>query len=255
MIQVVSYGAGVNSTAMLVEMVGRAEPCDAIVFADTGGERPQTYEYMQSFSSWLVGHGYPAIATVQNDGMHKTLEAECLTNRRLPSVAFGFKSCSDKYKRRPFAKWLKAQELGDVTVCIGFDADEPHRGERGNASEDPYLKRYPLIEWGMGREECLGVIRGAGLPIPGKSACFFCPNSKVHEILSLPQVLLDRALKIESNASLTSIAGLGRRWSWADLVRSDRAQMRLFRQDLDMPCDCFDGDGSHENEAIVEGRA
>ena len=240
-LQIVSYGAGTNSTALLVEMVRRGEPCGAIVFADTGGERPETYAYAKMFSAWLVVHGYPAIVTVQNDGMHRTLEAECLTNKRLPSVVFGYKSCSDKYKRRPFAKWLKAQALGDVTVCIGFDADEPHRADRGAASGDPYAKRYPLIEWDIGRDECLDTIRSAGLPLPGKSACFFCPNSKAHEILSLPQPLIDRALKIEANAELTAMKGLGRGWRWADLIRADRAQMDLFTCHAEMPCGCFDG--------------
>jgi hypothetical protein len=242
-LQIVSYGAGTNSTAMIVEMLRRGEPCDAIVFADTGGERPETYDYVAMFSAWLVAHGYPAIVTVQNDGMHRTLENECLTNKRLPSVVFGYKSCSDKYKRRPFAKWLKAQEwpMADVTVCIGFDAAEPHRADRGAASDDPYDKRYPLIEWDMGREECIDTIRGAGLPLPGKSSCFFCPNSKAHEILSLPQPLLDRALRIEANAELTAMKGLGRGWKWADLIRADRAQMDLFTCHAEMPCGCFDG--------------
>lgn len=242
-LQIVSYGAGTNSTAMLVEMVRRSEPCAEIVFSDTGGERPGTYVYVEMFSRWLVAHGYPAIVTVQNDGMHRMLEVECLTNRSLPSVAFGYNSCSDKYKRRPFAKWLKNKAVGDVTVCIGFDADEPHRADRGAKIDDPYQKRYPLIEWNMGRDECVDVIRSVGLPNPGKSACFFCPNSKAHEILSLPQHLLDRALKIEENANLTALAGLGRRWKWADLVRADRAQLSLFTTPrAEIPCGCFDGD-------------
>lgn len=242
-ITVVSYGAGSNSTAMLVEMVLRGEPCDAIVFADTGGERHETYDYIVMFSAWLFSRGYPEIVTVKNDGMHKTLEAECLTNCRIPSVAFGFKSCSDKYKRRPFVKWLKTQQwpLSNLTVCIGFDADEPHRANRSAGSTDPYAKRFPLIEWEMGRDECLDTIRAAGLPLPGKSACFFCPNSKPREILSLPLSLLDRALTLEANADLTSMAGLGRRWKWADLVRADRSQMQLFRSDSEIPCACYDG--------------
>lgn len=237
-----SYGAGTNSTAMLVEMVRRREPCAAIVFSDTGGERPETYAYADMFSAWLVEHGYPEIITVQNDGMHRTLENECLTNKRLPSVVFGFKSCSDKYKRRPFAKWIKNHSLVDLTVCIGFDADEPLRADRGNANEDKYAKRYPLIEWGMGRAECIDTIRSAGLPLPGKSACFFCPNSKPHEILSLPRELQDRAIAMERNAELTKMEGLGRRWKWEDLLRSDHAQMDLFKSNLDMPCWCYDGE-------------
>jgi len=41
MTMVVSYGGGVNSTAVLVGMVERGIRPDAILFADTGGEHPQ----------------------------------------------------------------------------------------------------------------------------------------------------------------------------------------------------------------------
>jgi hypothetical protein len=183
--QIVSYGAGLNSTAMVIEMVRRGEALDAIVFSDTGAERPETYAYLTLFSDWLTGQGYPGITTVRNDGMHGTLEAECLTNKRLPSLAFGFASCSDKYKRRPFQKWLKGQPRKECTVCIGFDADEPGRASRGQDRDDPYAKRYPLIEWDMGREECGVVIQAVGLPLPGKSSCFFCPSMKEWEVLDL----------------------------------------------------------------------
>ena len=246
--QVVSYGGGVNSTAMLIEMVRRGERCDAIVFADTGGERPETYAHLETFSAWLTRHDYPAITTVRNDGIHGTLERECLTNRRLPSAVFGFASCSDKYKRRPFAKWLKASGWQAVTVCIGFDADEPHRADRGEAKDDPYAKRFPLIEWNMGRDECVDVMEEAGIAVPGKSSCFFCPNMKSYEIFQLHDThpeLMRRALAIEANAETTSIKGLGRDWSWESLIRAYEDQGDLFsgfRDRLtDMPCGCHDG--------------
>lgn len=247
--QIVSYGGGTNSTAMLIQMVLRGERCDGIVFADTGGERPETYAHVAEFSEWLRQRGYPEITTVQNDGMHGTLEAECMTNHRLPSAVFGFASCSDKYKRRPFTKWLKAQRLDDsVTVCIGFDADEPQRAERSAGKDDPYEKRYPLIEWDMGRDECVDTIRKAGVTVPGKSACFFCPNSKKHEILKLREEhpeLLRRALAIEDNAETTAMKGLGRAWSWRSFIEQYEAQGDLFcgfpERISDMPCGCYDG--------------
>jgi hypothetical protein len=213
--QVVSYGAGTNSTAMVCEMVRRGEPIAAIVFADTGGERPETYAHVLEFSEWLTARGYPAITTVQQTTKVgnlavATLEAECLTAKRLPGIAYGFGSCSEKWKQRPFRAWLKRTGWTDVTVCIGFDADEPHRAERGDEYDSGYAKRYPLIEWDMGRDECVAAIDAAGLKSPGKSACFFCPSSKAHEISSLPKALQDRAIALEANADLTTIKGLGR---------------------------------------------
>ncbi len=40
---VVSYGVGLDSTAMLVEMHNRGMRPDLILFSDTGGEKPETY--------------------------------------------------------------------------------------------------------------------------------------------------------------------------------------------------------------------
>lgn len=245
--QIVSYGAGTNSTAMLIEMAKRGDQVDLITFADTGGERPETYAYLAMFSEWLVAQGMPAITTVKKGGRPETLEENCLRMKMLPSVAYGWKSCSQKYKGEPqdaFAKnWPPAKAAwaaGEKVIkCIGYDADEPQRAKF--YEDKKFVWRYPLLEWDMGRDDCIESIRQAGLPLPGKSSCFFCPNSKAPEILSLPDDLKERAIAIERNANLTVIAGLGRRWRWEDLIASDRAQLRLFDHQMEMPCGCYDG--------------
>lgn len=246
--QIVSYGAGTNSTAMLCEMVRRGEQIDAVVFADTGGEREQTYAFVVEFSAWLVSKGYPTIETInkKTDVFGETvtsLERECILRKQLPSVAYGRKSCSDKWKQQPFRSWLATKPWQVVTVCIGFDANEQSRADRGNACNNGYIKRYPLIEFGMGRKECVKAISDAGLSNPGKSACFFCPNNKKHEIRTLPENLQDRAIFMEKNANLTTIKGLGRNFSWEDLIYAHRQQTTFEFTDNteEMPCGCYDG--------------
>ncbi len=44
---------------------------------------------------------------------------------------------------------------------------------------------YPLRDWGLSREDCGRIIVAAGLPLPPKSACFFCPSMKQAEIEQL----------------------------------------------------------------------
>lgn len=51
---VVSFGGGTNSTAMIIGMYLHKIPIDLILFADTGGEQPHTYEFMETFNEWLV---------------------------------------------------------------------------------------------------------------------------------------------------------------------------------------------------------
>ena len=38
------------------------------------------------------------------------------------------------------------------------------------------------MDWGWDLERCKQEIADAGLPIPPKSACFFCPNQKPEEV-------------------------------------------------------------------------
>lgn len=233
---VVSYGAGTNSTAMLIGLHERGERPDLILFADTGGERPETYRHRDAVSDWCEGVGFPRIVTVT--APNKLLEQDCLDRNALPAIAYGFKTCSLRWKVEPQDKWLRNNGMKDAVRLIGIDAGESHR-----AKEYPNT-RYPLIEWDWGRDECVEAIHRAGLPQPGKSACFFCPSSKPHEILELKRLhpdLIQRALAMEAGAALTSVKGLGRSYAWADLVRYDDAQMDMFRVAVEIPCGCFDG--------------
>jgi predicted DNA-binding WGR domain protein len=54
---VVAYGLGVNSTAMLVEFARRGIRPDLILFADTGGEKPETYQYLDVIRPFLARVG------------------------------------------------------------------------------------------------------------------------------------------------------------------------------------------------------
>jgi hypothetical protein len=54
---IVCYGAGVDSTAMLVAMYQQGIRPDLITFADTGGEKPETLEQVGIMSDWLAARG------------------------------------------------------------------------------------------------------------------------------------------------------------------------------------------------------
>lgn len=264
--QIVSYGAGTNSTAMLIGLREHGERPDLVLFANTVGEKPHTYRHLWLVNEWCIANGFPPIVIVvgsqprqMQDG---SLENECLRLGVLPSKAMGFSSCSDKWKIDPQAKyvrrWLSDNGIATKpTKLIGFDVDEAHRADRVPKEAAEEIRRYPLIEWNWGREECVAAITRAGLRQPGKSACFFCPSSTKREILELraryPE-LLARALKIEQGAidgngpapALRSVKGLGRRFSWAEFLRqvdSDPEQVSLL-SDAGTPeasCACYDG--------------
>ena len=245
-LSVVAYGGGVNSTAMLVEMARRRVAVDLILFADTGGERPETYAAVARVSAWCVDHGLPKIVTVREPG--PTLEEDCLTRKALPSIAYGFKTCSQRWKARPQDRYLKGwlPDGSHYRKAIGYDLSEERRCR---TSEDERCENwFPLIEWNLWRDDCEGICIAAGLPT-AKSACFYCPSSRKPEVLLLAKQhpeLMARAMAMEANAELKTVKGLGRHWSWSAFVKMDAAQLRLF-SDTGTPeidCGCYDGNSS-----------
>lgn len=256
---IVAFGGGTDSTAMLIEMVDRGERAPhAILFADTDGEHPHTYAHILAFSAWLAARGYPPITVVRVP--NQTLEQMCLRLKVLPAIAYGWKTCSQRFKVEPQEKWAnndatcKAEWSAGrlVTRLIGYEYGEERRVR---PADKKYINRYPLIEWKMDREACRETIRAAGLKLPGKSSCFFCPNMTKGEIRALVQTypaLADRAMAMEANAeNLTHVKGLGRRFSWRDLIENRQTGPEL---PMDMPCECYDGAAEAEGFVAAEGQ-
>lgn len=248
---IASYGGGTNSTAMLIECAKRGIKVDLILFADTGGEKPHTYKYVARFSKWLIEHGMPEIISVRKAGNGETLEENCFRCNMLPSIAYGFKSCSKKYKIQPQDKYCNNWEPAKaewkagrkLTKLIGYDADEHHRMMK-DYTDSKYEFWYPLVEWDMGRDKCLATIEDAGLCPPGKSACYFCPSSKPSEIRQLAHTnpeLIERALAMEANAELTSVKGLGRNFAWRDLLAQNEMLDDDYSHTPELVCGCYDG--------------
>lgn len=251
---VVNFGGGVDSTAILVRLVElfragdeSARP-DLILFADTGGELPETYANVARVSAWLELSGFPAVTTVSRPANipgrtgYRTLEENCLVNETLPGEAFGRGNCSCKWKHEPMDAflhgrkrplrqgWMECNGFGGLkpVKLIGYDATETLKGKRGESArenvEDAQAKyRYPLVEWGWTRAQCEQAIREAGLPQVIKSACFFCPNQQVCELRAMVDsapALVMRALVIEEVARRgkngLQIEGLWRRTRKSD---------------------------------------
>jgi 3'-phosphoadenosine 5'-phosphosulfate sulfotransferase (PAPS reductase)/FAD synthetase len=253
---VLSFGGGTDSTAILAGWYERglqqATPIKHIVFADTGGERPHTYQHIETMNGWLRDRGFPTITVVCARNKMKepiTLEGECLRKRTLPSLAFGFKTCSQRFKIAPFERWSNNEpELralrragGKPTKLIGYEFRETRRWAGRALEDDKWFLRFPLVEWQWNREEALEAIARAGIPQPGKSSCFFCPASRLTDIDQLGEKnpdLLERALHMERVAmpSLGSVKGLGRRFNWNEYVTSRRADRPISEDEVCLTC-------------------
>jgi hypothetical protein len=243
---VVSFGGGSNSAAVLINMVKHQIIPDEILFSDTGGEHPHTYKFISEFNNWLQSKNFPSIKNLNYKnkfGEVLTLEQDCLNNNTVPPIAFGWKTCSQKFKIQPIEKYLKLKYPNEkIQMWVGFDAGEERR-IKANPNEN-FENYYPLIEWGWNREKCVEVIEQTGLSKAGKSSCFFCPNMKRNEILSLPKDLQDRCISMEKNATkLAELKGLGRNKSWTEIINADRNQMKIEWEEEDwhqISCECIE---------------
>ncbi len=248
----VTFGAGTNSTGLLVGLSERGIRPDIILFADTGGEKPHTYAHIEEMQEWLKSVGFPEITIVKKvdkNGEVLTLYDNLIDKKHLPSVAYGFKQCSQKYKIAPQDKYINSlpaakalwKSGGRVTKYIGYDFDEEHRIK--NYDCDKYKVEFPLFHWEWGRDECIEAIKRAGLKQPRKSSCFFCPNNRHSEIRELDRDypdLMKQAIALEDNAETNTIVGLGRTFAWKNLIATSDMFDNDFSQDA--PCGCYDGD-------------
>lgn len=255
-------GLGVNSAAGLILLSKIGLRPDVILFADTGGEKAATYAYLPILMDWCDRVGFPPITVVKrrvdherqiHDEKYDTLEQECLVKKCLPSIAYFRRSCSMKWKHDPQEYWANhwepAQERwatgGKVLKSIYYEAGEESRAKRH--FDEKYVYWHPLFDYGWGHEECVEAIRLEGLPIPPKSSCFFCPEMTPREIFALQRdepEQLERALKLETNADLRTIKGLGKdQYSWRDLIDSKVPLDVIEKENRAgrMPCMCNDG--------------
>lgn len=250
---IASCGLGTNSVAGIIHAVNNGIVFDEILFANTGrgrkfGERQATYDYLKIFNRWLAKHGQKEIKIVFSKnakGKSISLYEEMYKLNTLPPIVFGNKHCSQRFKKQPQEKYLnnnnKAKEVwaakDKVTKWIFYDAGEEHRAK--DYEDEKYNVRYYLIEQGIDRAQCEQIIIGAELPLPAKSSCFYCPSMQPHEIIDLYETNRSdfyKAVDMERNAAsrMTAIKGLGRDFSWWDLIKVYRYMKWIRKSEFKM---------------------
>lgn len=198
---VISYGGGVQSTAMLVLAAqgNLGYQIDAALFANVGekAEHPETLRYIRQVATPFAeqnGIALHELHKTDRSGNRKDLYEHLVNGTKAGKQddiiplrgeigAPMRRGCTRNFKIMVVAKWLKANgatAANPANVCIGISTDEIGRlsNKRQNNYERPV---YPLIDLGLSRNDCLGVIRDVGLEVPPKSACYFCPFTRPNQ--------------------------------------------------------------------------
>ncbi|MDX2658277.1 phosphoadenosine phosphosulfate reductase [Streptomyces scabiei] len=189
-IRSISYGGGVQSTALLVLAAQGRIDFRLFLMANVGddSENPGTLRYIEEYARpFAADHGIElnVLDRIKRDGSVETLWGRLTRegSRSLPipvrmsNGAPGQRSCTADFKIKVIGKELKrrgASEKTPAVIGIGISVDEIHRAN--NRKVEPHeVITYPLLDLGLRRTDCARIIREAGLPVPPKSSCFFCP--------------------------------------------------------------------------------
>ena len=229
-VHILSFGAGVNTVALMVMLVRDRAPLDGVVFADTGGETPDTYKSVEVAREYLSEHHVP-FRVVKARRSEAGLYGTALRRQVIPSVQWRW--CTRDFKVNPIHRYYR--EFGShVNQYIGIAFDEIHRMRD---SREAYITNlYPLIDKRLTRQDCKNLILDAGFSVPEKSGCYFCPFNSTERwrwMLERYPDLFTKAIELEENSKHFPSQRL------TDQVfrERDRVTLREYRNRLELGID------------------
>ena len=200
-LSVISLGGGVQSSVMSLMAsegaFGRTPDC--AIFADTRWEPPSVYEHIEwlkdrvPFPLYVVDNGRSlredVKALTSHSGHRNYVDIPVyLKGRDGEGDGIGRRQCTENYKVKPIRKKIR-ELLGlrrgqrvtpgvSVEVWLGISIDEAIRMK---TSRDRWVtNRYPLIEAGMSRGDCMEWWNARYDRPLERSACVACPFQSRH---------------------------------------------------------------------------
>lgn len=215
-LRLISYGGGVQSTALLVLAAQGEIDFQYAVFANVGddSEHPASLDYVRNIAKpFAEAHGIDLVQLERTDRQGNPTETiyQKLVNTehrsfgipvRMSNGAPANRSCTVDYKVKVVAKWVRkmgATKVDPAIVAIGISTDEMQRAN--NRQPIAYeVVEYPLLDLGLNRGDCQNIIASAGLPVPPKSSCYFCPFHRTNtwrEMKRDEPELFEKAVELE----------------------------------------------------------
>jgi hypothetical protein len=204
---VLSYGGGVDSTAIaLLILQEKLERPDYIVMVDTGYEKASTWKYINEVVqpkltqanipiTIIHTNDYSSNALIDRNGM---VVIPAHYRREDGKIGKMRTWCNGGWKSKVANRWMRQRGIQRAQQWIGFSADEERRKIVSNVKWIEY--RYPLIELGYDRNDCIYQLGQAGWPMPPRTSCYFCPqqtNRQWQELANREPEEFERAVAIE----------------------------------------------------------
>ncbi|MDL2232150.1 phosphoadenosine phosphosulfate reductase family protein [Ruminococcaceae bacterium OttesenSCG-928-L11] len=194
----VSLSGGKDSSCLLILMIERGMPIDAVIWADTGMDFPEMEAHLAKLDEYLYRNRGLHITTLRHSKGFEWLMFEepkvkqsCIENRtRLGMPLYGngwpgirVRWCTGQLKTHLINREIKRIK-GEYNALsyVGIAADEAHRCKN---------EVYPLVEWGITEAEALQICYDRGFDFGGlyeiyhRASCWCCPFQRIDELRKL----------------------------------------------------------------------
>ena len=264
-VHVLSFGAGTQSTAMLIKALnGEFDGVipDYIIFSDTGWEPKHVYAWLEKMQEYAKSKG-KEIIIASGGNIKEDVERSFETGERAASLPLYTKDgkesgiirrqCTMEYKIDPVNKkirellgYTKGQRVKEIVhMWKGISTDEI---QRVKPSQVKWIRfEYPFIfDEPRNRSECIAFVQRSGLGTPPKSSCIGCPfhNNDIWKDMrdNHPEewkeaVEFDRKIRKHPNPKFNSELFLHKSRIPLDQVDFNDNQMSMFDDDFDNECE------------------
>lgn len=206
-LKLLSLGAGVqSSTVLLMSHLGELPRLDGAIFADTGWEPDEVYQWLE----WLEEESSIPIYRVSNGSLKDSflslgendnhwISIPAFLKKKDGKRAMLRRQCTKEFKITPIRS--KAFDLVDrnankrVQQWLGISWDE---SERMSDSRVLWIENhYPLIDRRITRQGCLDWFQARYGKQPPRSSCIGCPYHSDRQWQSLGVVAFEEAVEYD----------------------------------------------------------
>jgi hypothetical protein len=216
--RVLSLGAGVQSSTLLLMAIHGEIEIDRAIFADTQWEPRATYDWLGGLIL-AAGHAGIPVDTVtagnlREDALSGVSESWMPLHIINPNGGAGMarRQCTKNYKLVPIRRRIRelVGSRGKASALIGISLDEAHRMKPSGLQW--LTNEYPLVERRMTRQDCMRWLERHSYSIPPKSSCIGCPyksDSQWRALRDETPVEWDDAVAFDASPAIRSyrIAG------------------------------------------------
>lgn len=238
-IHVLSYGGGVNSSALFFYLLDKKLPLDVVIFADTQEESVETYDAVQRMKQ-ICEEKHIKFVTVTNGNLYDYYEQKRIV------MSVQKRDCTGKFKVAPIRRYIREEYGKEETfvMYIGIASDE---FTRMRTSDVQYIEnKYPFCEDKINRQGNLDILKANGFKAT-KSGCKGCIFNKRKTWLKMAiedPVEFERHLHLDKNNKRYPDVTLNPNYPLEKVAKAAKGQLSLTEyEDLEPTCDvsgsCF----------------